>query len=100
MRKKDSKTILIVFALGLAAILLMILLINQSSPGGGTQGSVGRVSIAETRRALEEGSAIVIDVRSPQSFQQSHISGAINVPLASNDDYQVDAPLDALLHLY
>jgi hypothetical protein len=100
MRKKERKTLLMVFAIGVAAILMLVLLINQSSPAGVTQGSVPRVSIAETRRALENGSAIVIDVRSPQAFQQSHISGAINVPLSSGDDYQVDAPLDALLHLY
>lgn len=100
MRKKERKTLLMVFAIGVAAILMLVLLINQSSPAGVTQGSVPRVSIAETRRALEDGSAIVIDVRSPQAFQQSHISGAINVPLTSDVSYQVDAPKDALLHLY
>lgn len=98
MRKTDHKTLFFVFLLGIAAIILMVLLINQNPSD--TQADVPRVTIAETKRALDEGTAFIIDVRSPQAFQQSHISGAINVPLTNDASYQVDAPLDALLHLY
>ena len=42
---------------------------------------IPRVSIDETKAALDSGSALVVDVRSAEAYQGSHISGAINIPL-------------------
>jgi 3-mercaptopyruvate sulfurtransferase SseA len=41
---------------------------------------VERVTTAELRDALEKGTAIVVDVRSPESYKAGHIRGAINIP--------------------
>ena len=98
MRKTDRKTLLFVFLLGVVAIILMVLLINQSPSGA--QADVPRVTVAETKRAMDAGTALIIDVRSRASFQQSHISGAVSAPLTSEETYLVDAPRDALLYLY
>jgi len=47
-----------------------------------TEREVPRVSIEEARVALEAGTAVIVDVRSPAAFESRHIAGAINIPLA------------------
>ena len=39
------------------------------------------MSIEEARAALENGTAVIVDVRSPDAYETSHIAGAISVPL-------------------
>ena len=46
-----------------------------------TEAEVPRVSIEEARTALEAGTALIVDVRPPAAFEESHIPGAINIPL-------------------
>ncbi len=41
---------------------------------------IKRVSLKDARQALEASSAIILDVRDPESFASSHIPGAINIP--------------------
>ena len=41
---------------------------------------VKRVTKDELREALDKGTAIVVDVRPAQSYQLSHIKGAIHIP--------------------
>lgn len=41
---------------------------------------VPRVSLEEAKSALDAGLAIFVDVRSPESYNKEHISGAINIP--------------------
>lgn len=43
---------------------------------------VPRVTVEETLAAIESGEAVVVDVRSPESYQVSHIPGALSIPLA------------------
>ena len=44
---------------------------------------VPRIGVEEARAALESGDAILVDVRSPGAFENSHIPGAISVPLGA-----------------
>ena len=46
-----------------------------------TEASVPRVSIENARVAVESGAAIIVDVRSKQAYDESHIPGAINILL-------------------
>ena len=46
-----------------------------------TEAEVPRVSIEEARAALEAGTAIIVDVRPLTAYEESHIPGAINIPL-------------------
>ena len=43
--------------------------------------AVPRFSVAELKKALDAGQALVIDVRDSRSFADGHLPGAINVPL-------------------
>jgi hypothetical protein len=54
-----------------------------SSPDGlpQTEADVPRVSVEDAASAIQRGEAIVLDVRSDQAYQASHIPGALSVPL-------------------
>ncbi len=47
-----------------------------------TDSEVQRVTTGDAKAASESGSAVIVDVRSPASFEMSHIAGAISIPLA------------------
>ena len=75
---------------GLLLIVAAFMLANQTPAAAPTQETafveevypeIQRVSIDETIDALDSGSALVVDVRSAEAYQGSHISGAINIPL-------------------
>ena len=42
---------------------------------------VPRVTVEEAKAALENGTAIIVDVRSAEAFAVSHVAGAINIQL-------------------
>jgi 3-mercaptopyruvate sulfurtransferase SseA len=46
-----------------------------------TDADVPRVTVEEAKAAFDSGLAIIVDVRHPNDFQESHIEGAISVPL-------------------
>ena len=50
-------------------------------PAEGNYPNVARVSLADAKAAYETGSAVFLDVRDPESYTQSHIAGAISIPL-------------------
>ncbi|HAV77717.1 MAG TPA: hypothetical protein DCX53_10250 [Anaerolineae bacterium] len=46
-----------------------------------SEDAVPRVSLDDAKTAGENGTAIIVDVRSAESFAISHIPGAVNIPL-------------------
>lgn len=59
-----------------------------------TEAEVPRVSLEEAKAALDSGAAILVDVRSPNAFEESHIAGAISVPLGQIERDLTQVPLD------
>ena len=63
---------------------------TPSSPAAATQVAGGepsypeiqRVSLDDAKKAFDDGNAVFLDVRSATSFGESHIPGALNIPLA------------------
>jgi hypothetical protein len=57
----------------------------SSTPSGNglpqTEADVPRVSVEDAAAAIKSGEAIVLDVRSAQAYQASHIPGALSIPL-------------------
>jgi len=48
--------------------------------------AVARVSLADAKAAYDTGSAVFVDVRSAESYAQSHITGALSIPLGEVPD--------------
>lgn len=85
---------LILIAVGVVLILFVLILTLMNSQAGGTQANVqptaasdipypeiDRVSLADALSAFTANTAIFVDVRSADSFTQSRIPGAVNIPL-------------------
>ncbi|HEX8773511.1 MAG TPA: rhodanese-like domain-containing protein [Pyrinomonadaceae bacterium] len=68
----------------------------STAPGDGVE----RITTAELRDALEKGTAIVVDVRSPESYKLGHIRGAINIPEPEITRRKDELPRDKKIVFY
>jgi 3-mercaptopyruvate sulfurtransferase SseA len=59
-----------------------------------TEADVPRVSVEDTIAAIQSGEAIVVDVRSVQAYQASHIPGALSIPLFDIESNPTGVDLD------
>jgi 3-mercaptopyruvate sulfurtransferase SseA len=77
---------------------------NTSSPSGPTASTPGdgvrRITTAELRDALEKGTAIVVDVRSAESYKQAHIKGSLSIPEPEIVSRKDELPRDKTIVLY
>jgi 3-mercaptopyruvate sulfurtransferase SseA len=70
-------------------------------PGQNAEDKMPRVKVEEARKLVEEGKAIIIDVRGAEGYKTSHIKGAPNVPLNKLEagDFK-DLPKDKIIIAY
>ena len=47
---------------------------------------VPRIAVEEAKKAYDDGSAVIVDARAADVYNQEHIKGAINIPLGSPTD--------------
>jgi hypothetical protein len=59
-----------------------------------TDADVPRISLEEAQTALESGAAVIVDVRSTEAFEASHVAGAISVPLGVIERDLANVPLN------
>jgi hypothetical protein len=59
-----------------------------------TEADVPRISLEEAQAALESGMAVIVDVRSSGAFEESHIAGAISIPLGAIERDLANVPLN------
>ena len=69
---------------------------SATSPGNIplTEAEVPRVPLKEAKLAIESGTAIVVDVRDLQAYQESHVAGAISIPLGTIESDPAAVELD------
>jgi 3-mercaptopyruvate sulfurtransferase SseA len=51
-----------------------------------TEADVPRIEVKEAKAALDSGQAILVDVRSTESYAAGHAEGAISIPLTNFQD--------------
>jgi len=61
---------------------------------------VPRISLKESKVKLDKGQAVLIDVRSKESYDQAHAGGALSIPEEQIDARLSELPRDKLLILY
>ncbi|MEC7797859.1 MAG: rhodanese-like domain-containing protein [Pseudomonadota bacterium] len=59
--------------------------------GSGKSAKHREIGPAELKALLDQGQALVIDVREPGEFAAEHIAGAVNLPLSSFDPARLPA---------
>ena len=62
--------------------------------------NVARVGVQESQAKQEQGQAILVDVRSTESFQKSHAAGAVSIPEAEVGTRMNELPRDKEIILY
>lgn len=63
----------------LAGLAIGLLACNATLPQ--TEADAPRVTAAEAKAAVDAGLAIIVDVRSVESYANGHIAGALSIPL-------------------
>ena len=61
---------------------------------------VPRIGVQESQTKQGRGQAILVDVRSTESFQKSHAAGAVSIPEAEIGDRMNELPRDKEIILY
>ena len=110
----DSRKLKIVFTIALIPLIVMSCssgtptnepefvptIIAEESPTPSqdglprTEAEVPRVSPEDALAALQSEEAVVVDVRSLESYQASHIAGAISIPLGEVETNPTGLNLD------
>ena len=81
------------------------LAVEESEPGH-THGAddpiatVPRVNVNDLRAGVVEGWAVVVDVRSRQQYEASHIAGAVSVPIGELEARIGELPRDRMIVTY
>lgn len=57
---------------------------NETAPQ--TEAQVPRITVSDAKAALDSGAAILVDVRSAESFAIAHAEGAMSIPLVNFED--------------
>ncbi|HEV2912046.1 MAG TPA: rhodanese-like domain-containing protein [Pyrinomonadaceae bacterium] len=73
---------------------------SSAAPPTTAPDGVQRITTAELRDALEKGTAMVVDVRSPESYKSGHIKGSINIPETEIARRKDELPRDRKIVLY
>lgn len=95
---------------GIVVILIVALLVvacgqeSAARPAIGTQltseGQVQRIMPAEAKALLDQGQAVLYDVRSEDLFEDRHATGAQSLPLADIEARLETIPKDKMLIFY
>lgn len=64
---------------------------NAASPATATTASTPaqdkddapRITLADAKKDYDAGTAVIVDVRDPNTYNQEHIKGSINIPLGN-----------------
>ena len=90
----DRRTLFIFFLLVIALAIPACTAASQptavvdpvfTQPSGNlpeSDAEVPRASLEEAKAALDNGTAIFVDVRSADAYEASHVAGALSIPLA------------------
>ncbi|MDX1584892.1 MAG: rhodanese-like domain-containing protein [Thermoanaerobaculia bacterium] len=62
--------------------------------------NVPRISVEDLRAGLEEGWAVVLDVRSAQQHAAGHIEGSISIPITELEARADELPKDRMIVTY
>jgi 3-mercaptopyruvate sulfurtransferase SseA len=62
--------------------------------------NVRRMTITELRDALDQGTAVVVDVRGEDAYKQEHIKGALDIPETQLMSRLGELPKDKLIVFY
>lgn len=93
-KKKSNIPLIMVISGGVLLIIAALMLVSRSVPPAQTTSTpltsdsheeetfpeIPRVSLEDSKTALDAGTAVFVDVRDADAYAASHVPGAINIP--------------------
>jgi len=62
--------------------------------------NAARITVADAKKALDEGRAVIVDVRTYQQWSIEHIKGTIHIPEAELQTRLKELPKDKMIITY
>ncbi len=62
--------------------------------------SIARINVTDTKKLLDAGAAILVDVRNEYSYREQHARGAINIPVEATASRLSELPKDKTIIFY
>lgn len=59
-----------------------------------------RISLAEAKKAYDDGDAMFVDVRSPETFAQEHVRGSLNIMIGDLEENKAKLRTDKKIVVY
>lgn len=72
---------------------------NSTTPAS-AEDDAPRISLADAKKAYDDGTAIIVDARGADSYKLEHIKNSINVPLAEFETTYKTIPTDKKIIVY
>ena len=61
---------------------------------------VPRISLADAKKAFDEGNAFIVDARADAVYKDEHIKGAVNIPSGTLDAHLKELPTNKKIIVY
>ena len=112
-KQRSFPWLLVLLIVGIVSITIAVgySLIPDSSPtivevpdehdaAGLPYPDVPRISVADTKERLDNGTAVIVDVRSSEDYAKAHITDALSLPLNELQNRYQEIPPDAEIITY
>lgn len=73
---------------------------QAKAPQADTNAPAPRISVADAKKAVDAGKAVLVDVRSAQNYKQEHAKGALSVPTSEIATRMSELPKDKQIITY
>lgn len=73
---------------------------NSSSTPADSTDNVPRISLADAKKAFDDGSVIFVDTRAEVQYREEHVKGAINIPAEAFQTRYAEVPKDKKIITY
>ena len=107
--REDRTTLWVTLATVAVAAVILVAIVLTRQPGASPTATntqtlpnpeVPRISLADARARFQQPGVVFLDTRSAQEYADSHISGAVNIPLPEIPTRFNEIPRDAEVIAY
>lgn len=73
---------------------------SNAAPAADPLANVPRISLADAKKAFDEGGVVFVDTRAEVSYKPEHVKGALNIPAEAFQTRYAEVPKDKKIITY